>query len=175
MLGLSRPRRFLVRLAAMLSVLTVVGALAAGPAGATLPNDYVSYSPSSSPSGYLIGHDYYGPTSAPYEMCEYLSDSSNMVSQSGQYAGSQCANSLDSYFNDGKPCGGCQDVRLYWGPNYTGAWACITPGWYWSAPGLWGNAANHAPLTLSFGSSLSGYGQTVLLNVASMRWTGTCS
>jgi hypothetical protein len=161
----------------VLTALLFVCVVSVGQAGATLPNDHVEFDglPGSNASGLLSGYNYYGPETSPYEFCEYGGNSTNMVSQSGQYAGSNCSNSLTSYANDGKPCSGCQDVRLYWGPNYTGAWACITPGWYWAQPGLFGATANHAPLTFSFGSTLSGYGQSVWLNVASLKWTGTCS
>src|SRR5689334_19623888 len=39
-----------------------------------------------------------------------------------------CANHDYLFQNSGNPCSGCDWVRLYWGPNYTGAYYCVAPG-----------------------------------------------
>jgi len=43
-----------------------------------------------------------------------------------------CSNNGPSgtIFNNGQPCGGCQDVNLYWGNSYSGAWYCLPMGHY---------------------------------------------
>jgi hypothetical protein len=62
-----------------------------------------------------------------------------------------------------------QIVRIYYSPNYSGAWACL-PAFeaYFNL--------NHANQTFNNGSGRPGFGQQVWLNVASSAFgTGTCS
>ena len=62
-----------------------------------------------------------------------------------------------------------QIVRIYYSPNYAGAWACL-PAFeaYFNL--------NHANQTFNNGPGRPGYGQQVWLNVASSQFgTGTCS
>ena len=77
-----------------------------------------------------------------------------------------CRNQASSIWNNGYPAT-LDDVNLYWGSNYTGAWACISQGDYWG------------DLTLgierfSWGAGLPGYMEPVNNNVASHKWVTTC-
>ena len=62
-----------------------------------------------------------------------------------------------------------QIVRIYYSPNYRGAWACLP---------AYNNYqdVNHSNQTFNNGSGDPGYGQQVWLNVASSKFgTGSCS
>ncbi|MFD0884514.1 hypothetical protein ACFQ08_08095 [Streptosporangium algeriense] len=75
-------------------------------------------------------------------------------------------NRASQMFNNGFP-GGHDDVRVYWGPGYTGAWRCLATGNHW----------DDLPLgreTFNKGSGLSGYGQSINDNVASHQWVSSC-
>jgi hypothetical protein len=156
----------------MACVMLAVAFFSATVAGSTpaqaYPNDFVSY------GGGLNGYAYTYDNSNG-NLCEFSGNAPYLVSQSGAASGQSCANRDVLWQNLGTPCSGCDYIRIYWGSNYTGAWACETPYWYWSIAGLWGFAANNPPITFSWGSGLSGYGQTVWNNAASMKWAGTCS
>ena len=60
-------------------------------------------------------------------------------------------------------------VRIYYSPDYKGAWTCL-PAWeYYSN-------LNHSNETFNSGQGKAGYGQQVWENVASSGFgTGTCS
>jgi hypothetical protein len=85
-----------------------------------------------------------------------------------------CANigQSGSIFNNGQSCNGCQDVKLYWGSSYSGAYYCLPKGSYLLY--IEQNTFN-AP-----NSQASGYGQTLAYRpglpngpggVASAKWT----
>lgn len=60
-------------------------------------------------------------------------------------------------------------VRLYYSPNYQGAWACVDNGWY-------SNNMNKDVYTFDNGSGDAGYGQEIWDNVASSKPAGgSCS
>jgi hypothetical protein len=59
-------------------------------------------------------------------------------------------------------------VRLYYSPNYQGAWACVNDGWY-------SNDLNKDVYTFNNGAGDAGYGQEIWDNVASSyEADGTC-
>lgn len=101
--------------------------------------------------------------------------SGNSVNMGGTYDNFGCENDEYQFRNRGYSCSGCQDVRIYWGEYYTGAWQCITPGWQWTQNFFVSGSGNVEPIRFSHGSSgLAGYGQQIWYNTASERWTGTC-
>jgi hypothetical protein len=83
-----------------------------------------------------------------------------------------------SIYNNGQPCSGCQDVNLYWGGSYSGAWYCLPRGHY-----LLYIEQNYFDYAQSLnGQGGQGYGQTLAYRpgqpngpggVASAKWT-TC-
>jgi len=75
-----------------------------------------------------------------------------------------CANigPSGSIFNNGGTCGGCQDVNLYWGSGYTGAWYCLPKGHY-----LLYIEQDHFYL----GQGLPGYGPDGSLSARPTRWS----
>jgi hypothetical protein len=79
--------------------------------------------------------------------------------------GDGCANLDQTLFNNGNP-DPYSYVRIYWGSNYTGAWACLGLGNYW----LYANQN-----IFNYGSTLSGYKQQVGNNAVSHKWATSCS
>lgn len=163
-----RRRRGSALIILALSILVSVSALQyPSQAGATtLPPDYFSYS--------SVGRTGYAYATSIGGVCQYGGDSTNMVDQ--QYGVVNCANKETVFENEGTACSGCDHVRLFWGDYYTGAYACITPGWYWNDrsynnPSL---PANHGAATFGYLSTASGYGQSVWFNTASLEWVGGC-
>jgi hypothetical protein len=74
-----------------------------------------------------------------------------------------CTNKAWSVYNHGTTCSGCQDVNLYWGSSYTGAWYCLPKGSYLLYLDL---------NTFNRGQGKSGFGQAMSNNIASLKWTG---
>lgn len=68
----------------------------------------------------------------------------------------------ESVENDAEPYG--EYLRLYYSPNYGGAWVCLNVGTYIQ------NTANHS---FNNGSNLAGYGATLYRNVASVSFSDT--
>lgn len=73
-----------------------------------------------------------------------------------------CTNTAWSVYNNGDACSGCQDVNLYWGSSFTGAWYCLPKGGYLLY--LDKNRFNR-------GSGRSGFGEQMARNIASAKWT----
>lgn len=80
--------------------------------------------------------------------------------------GPGCANNEDSVFNNGTPCNGCQDVNIYWGSNYTGAYYCLPMGHY-----LLYMTQNVFNRTQSGPGGSDGYNQVMAYNAVSNKWT----
>ncbi|WP_433412060.1 hypothetical protein ACQP1V_24450 [Microtetraspora malaysiensis] len=76
-------------------------------------------------------------------------------------------NQASQMFNNGFP-GGADDVRVYYGLNYTGAWRCLATGNHWDDLPLGRETFNGG------GSSKSGYGQSLNDNVMSHNWVTSC-
>ncbi|MHB1431051.1 MAG: hypothetical protein ACYCVZ_02895 [Streptosporangiaceae bacterium] len=115
------------------------------------------------------------------DLCGYSNANSYNLG-SGTYGlapyGNHCENigPSGSIFNNGAPCSGCGDVKLYYNKGYTGAWYCLPRGHY-----LLYIEQNHFN---GGGSGAAGYGQTLAYEpnppygpgpggVASAYWT-TC-
>lgn len=81
----------------------------------------------------------------------------------------RCTNAVEEVVNGGDPCNGCDRVNLYWGSDYTGAWACINPQVAWLDAGT-----THATFTFDHGSGALGYGEAIWNNIASSKWVGSC-
>jgi hypothetical protein len=73
-----------------------------------------------------------------------------------------CTNKAWSVFNNGSSCSGCQDVNLYWGSSFGGAWYCLPQGGY-----LLYLDKDH----FNRGPGKSGYGEQMAHNIASAKWT----
>lgn len=90
----------------------------------------------------------------------YCLSSQGNVSNWGNYG---CRNEDESFAN--RTSGG---VRLYYSPDYGGAWACVNPGWY-------SNNLNKNVYLFYNGSGLSGYHQEIWKNVASSGVGSKCT
>lgn len=108
------------------------------------------------------------PTRCPQgDFCSY-----NQVNGGGlcwKYSGNgpnmnNCANTDQSVFNNGY-AGTYDVVFMYWGPNYEGAYTCLTQGNYWLYATDY-KFNNHAPSDFL----LDAYGETVASNVESYKW-----
>jgi hypothetical protein len=73
-----------------------------------------------------------------------------------------CTNNADSVYNNGEACGGCQDVGLYWGSGYQGAWYCLPMKSYL----LYMEQNSFSRV----GTSAQGLNQQMKNNVASAKW-----
>src|SRR5205807_2208685 len=81
-----------------------------------------------------------------------------------------CATNAMSVLNNGDPCGGCEDIALYWGgpakgtSPYYGAWNCLPRGHYllYMDKNRFDDDHN---------KGLSGYNERLGNNVASAKWT----
>jgi hypothetical protein len=158
-------RRFRLVVTMLSALVFLGGVVTTTSANATLPNDYAGQCARGTygcANGALVVSVV--AAGGGQSTCYFVNSTPDMGS---------CANIANAYSNDGYQCKGCDVVRLYWGYNYGGAWACLTPGWGWQK-GYPGHQ-NRGPITFSFGSNLAGYGQTVFNNVASFRWSGSCS
>ena len=78
--------------------------------------------------------------------------------------GGGCANRDQTLFNNGTP-GTYDKVRIYWGYDQYGAWACLTRGSYL----LYANQNQ-----FNYGYGLDGFGQNVGNNAASHAWAPSC-
>jgi hypothetical protein len=124
--------------------------IGAGPAAA----DYYGSGTSRNGNVYLIKQDGYS--------CHFSGNAPTLGS---------CTNNLSEVDNDGYTYYGY--VNLFWGPNYTGAYACISPGDFWVQSGHWAGS-NGPPVTFSRGSG-PGKGESIWNNVASIQWVSRCS
>lgn len=156
--------------------LVVASISGAAPASAYTPsNDYVAY------KGYQSGNldemahfSQYGTS----VVCKFAGNSGGMVSQSGDFTGYSCANQNITEGNWGYPSSPYKYVHLYYGAWYSGAYACIYPGYYWEMGGIFSGVENYGNLTFNHGitaqGQLPGYQQPIWYNVASMSWEKSC-
>lgn len=79
-----------------------------------------------------------------------------------------CENLSITYVNAGYVCSGCDHINIYWGRNYSGAWACE------SRLDEWDKGSGGVFVHFDHGAGKSGYGQTVFNNAASIKWVGSC-
>jgi hypothetical protein len=75
-----------------------------------------------------------------------------------------CTNHALSVINNGTSCSRCQDVNLYWGDSYSGAWFCLPMGI--GLPNLTQWTFDRA------GRDRRGLGEELANNIASERWVG---
>jgi hypothetical protein len=81
-----------------------------------------------------------------------------------------CTNNNQSMSNSGYP-GGRDKVNVYWGGNYSGAYACMRPGYSWNAyfsPGM------YQTFFWTRNGDRRGIDQSVWNNAVSHRWVTYC-
>jgi len=113
--------------------------------------------------GYLIDGGYCVYSSSRYYPCM-------AVNYSVLNWGS-CRNKDEAFADIEDAAGGCCAVRLYYSPDWQGAWACVDIGWY-------SNDLNQEAYTFDNGPGRLGYGQEIWENVASsqiVEGTSKCS
>ncbi|MEV6965218.1 peptidase inhibitor family I36 protein [Hamadaea sp. NPDC051192] len=88
--------------------------------------------------------------------------------KSSSYWGANCANRDRTLYNNGiNDPNGYNNVRIYWGSNHTGAWACLHRGTYWLS-------ADEASFNFG-GTGAPGWGEYLTNDAASHKWATTCS
>ena len=170
------------RLVALVIAVTIALAVqmlsAASPAAAFVPpdNDYVYYNPYYRTGDVNITAHFnqYGTTYT----CKYSADSPGLVDQSGDLMGASCAAQDIAAGNYGYTSYAYRYVNIYYGAWYSGAWACIYPGYYWEMGGIFTGIQNYGQLTFNHGQTVSGarqgYGQSIWFNVRSLQWETHC-
>ena len=78
-----------------------------------------------------------------------------------------CGNTVSAIKNNANFWDDYAAVDLYYGPNYTGAHACISAGSFWDL----GSGEYH----FTYGQGEAGFGDNVNNNVRSHRWVHYCS
>ncbi|MEV0909026.1 peptidase inhibitor family I36 protein [Streptomyces hokutonensis] len=118
-------------------------AIAAGPAGATADGYFYAYENAN-----------YGG-----KYCRWVGNDSDWSSCS---PGGNIRNQASALWNNGY-AGSYEDVNVYWGLGYTGAWACIANGYAYSNLAGW-----------NFPNNGSGGGETLNDNISSHVWSNSC-
>lgn len=84
-----------------------------------------------------------------------------------------CANDGESFFNNGYAAS-YDDVNIYWGRDYSGAYACLGRGDYW----LFANEEHFDHVGSKGGDGArdgsTGLGESLQNNAASHRWAQQC-
>jgi hypothetical protein len=117
--------------------------VATGPAGATADGYFYAYE-----------HAYQGG-----KYCRWVGNDGDWSSCS---PGGNLRNQASSLWNNGY-AGVSEDVNVYWGLNYTGAWACIANGYYYANLADW-----------YFPTNGSGGGENMNDNISSHKWSDSC-
>lgn len=117
--------------------------------------------------GYFYAADY------PYgkgEYCRWSGNDSNWETckdGDGDSVYEGMYNRASQMFNNGFPVG-YDDVNVYWGLSYEGAYRCLARGNHWDDLPLNRETFNHR------GTNGRGYGESLNNNVASHKWVNSC-